>query len=228
MKVLFIITNAQIGYWLSELTHPYFLLSERGIEIDFASPCGGKVTFAAESDPYHPKSWEPFDLISKGFLSDKALVERVEKTIPMADLDLDQYGAIHIVGGAGAAVDLYPNTNLAEILEYFFTTGKAVGAICHGVIALGNNPEFVSGRQVTGFSLEEDREAEKLYGKGFIPNFPQRILEQAGAVFTHVAPWGVHVQVDGLLITGQNQQSASEYALAFHHSLLGHTPVLIA
>ena len=228
MKVLFIITNAKIGYWLSELTHPYFLLSERGIEIDIASPKGGATTKAAESDPYFAKSWEPNDLMSKGFLSDKALVAKVENTLPLEGLDLDSYEAVHVVGGIGAAVDLFPNEEVGRVLEHFFAKGQVVGAICHGVIALGNLPRRIDGHQVTGFSLAEDLEAEKLYGKDFIPNYPQPVLEKAGATFSHVGPWGVRVQVDGRLITGQNQQSASEYTLAFHHLLTGQNPVHIA
>lgn len=228
MKLLFIVTNAKIGYWLSELTHPYFLLSERGCEIDIASPKGGQTTKAAESDPYYVKSWEPNDLMSKGFLSDDTLVAKIENTLPLAGLDLNRYDAIHVVGGIGAAVDLYPNQEVGRVLEHFFAKGQLVGAICHGVIALGNNAARIAGRQVTGFSLAEDLEAEKLYGKDFIPNYPQPILEQAGAIFTHVEPWGVRVQIDARMITGQNQQSASEYALAFYHLLVGKSPVLIA
>ncbi|RXH55391.1 type 1 glutamine amidotransferase domain-containing protein [Granulicella sibirica] len=228
MKVLFIITNARLGYWLSELTHPYFLLSERGIDIDIASLKGGATTKAAESDPYFAKSWEPNDLMSKGFLSDKTLVAKVENTLTLSSLDLDAYDAVHVVGGIGAAVDLFPSEQVGRVLEHFFAKGQLVGAICHGVIALGNTPNRINGRQVTGFSLAEDLEAEKLYGKDFIPNYPQPVLEKVGATFSHVEPWGVRVQVDGRMITGQNQQSASEYTLAFHHLLTGHNPVHIA
>ncbi len=52
MKVLFIITNSDQGTWLSEVTHPYWHLAERGVEVDFASPAGGKVGWTPRSDPY--------------------------------------------------------------------------------------------------------------------------------------------------------------------------------
>jgi hypothetical protein len=32
-------------------------------------------------------------------------------------------------------IDLYPNPDMARILEHFFATGKVVGAICPGAIA---------------------------------------------------------------------------------------------
>ena len=101
-----------------------------------------------------------------------------------------------------------------------------MGAICHGAIALANNPDRVAGRRATGFSREEDAEVEKVYGKDFIPNFPQPVMEKAGMNFVHVEPWGLRVVIDGKLITGQNQQSASEYAIALTHVLSGKSPVL--
>ena len=227
MKVLFILSSSTAGFWLSELTHPYFLLAERGIDVEFASPKGGKAVWYPESDPSTPNSLEPDDLISKGFLSDGGLVSRVETTLALANLDLKGYDAVHVVGGGGAAIDLYPSAEVAEVLEHFFAEGKVVGAICHGVIALANNVDRIRGRRVTGFSLKEDREIEKLFGKDFIPNFPQPVLERAGVKFTNVEPWGVCVVVDRKMVTGQNQQSASEYALTLHHALTGHNPVLI-
>ena len=122
---------------------------------------------------------------------------------------------------------LYPNAEIAGILEHFWSANKVVGAICHGSIALANNPGRVTGRRATGFSRQEDSEAEKLYGPDFIPNFPQLIMEKAGIEFVHVEPWGVRVVVDGKLITGQNQMSASEYSIAFNHALAGADPVLV-
>ena len=71
MKVLFIISSSDTAFWLSEVTHPYWHFIERGIEVDFASPAGGKVVYDPYSDPYFKNSTEAEDLVSKGFLSDK-------------------------------------------------------------------------------------------------------------------------------------------------------------
>ena len=172
MKVLFIITNAKIGYWLSELTHPYFLLSERGIEIDIASLKGGATTKAAESDPYFAKSWEPNDLMSKGFLSDTTLVAKVDNTLALADVDLDSYDAVHVVGGIGAAVDLFPSEEVGRVLEHFFAKGQLVGAICHGVIALGNTPSRINGKQVTGLFFGGRPGSREALWQGFHSKLP--------------------------------------------------------
>jgi putative intracellular protease/amidase len=227
MKVLFIISNSDTAFWLSEVTHPYWHFTERGIVVDFASPAGGKVVYDPYSDPYFKNSTEPEDLVSKGFLSDQALVAKLDGTMRLEDVDLSQYDAVHVVGGRGATFDLYPNPEVAKVLEYFWAKEKVVGAICHGAIALGNIPNRVRGRKTTGYTREGDETLQQMFGKDFIiPHFPQTVLEEAGCDYSRVAPNDPYVIRDGRLITGQNQQSASEYALAFLHTLTGQSPVV--
>lgn len=226
MRVLFVISSSETAFWLSEVTHPYWHLTERGVEIDFASPAGGKVVWDPYSDPYFKNSTEPDDLVSKGFLSDNALRARLEATSALKDVDLNRYDAIHVAGGRGATFDLYPNEDVAKALEHFWARDKVVGAICHGAIALGNIPDRVRGRRVTGYTLEGDRALEKLFGSGFlIPHYPQTVLEEAGTKYSRVAPDDPYVIVDGKLVTGQNQQSASEYALVLLRAMTGTNPV---
>jgi putative intracellular protease/amidase len=226
MRALFIISGSDTAFWLSEVTHPYWHLTERGVEVDFASPAGGKVVWDQYSDPYFKNSTEPDDLVSKGFLSDSALRTKLETTLALEDVDLDRYDAVHVAGGRGATFDLYPNEDVARALEHFWAGGKVVGAICHGAIALGNIPNRVRGRRATGYTLEGDRGLEKLFGSGFlIPHYPQTVLEEAGTHYTRVAPNDPLVVIDGKLVTGQNQQSASEYALVLLHAMTGSSPV---
>ena len=229
MRVLFIITSSDKGTWLSEVTHPYWHLSERGAEVDFASPEGGKGGWTPRSDPYFQDSQEPDDLVSKGFLSDKKLMAKLENTAQIKSADLDRYDAIHVAGGRGATFDLYPNKDLAAALEYFWAHDKAIGAICHGAIALANNRERIGGRRATAFSLDEDRELEHQFGRGFtIPHYPQTTLEEVGAVYSTAGVHAPHVVVDGRLVTGQNQQSASEYGVALFRILTGRSPIVEA
>jgi putative intracellular protease/amidase len=226
MKVLFVISNSDTAFWLSEVTHPYWHLTERGVEVDFASPQGGRVIFDPYSDPYFEQSTEPKDLVSKGFLSDKGLKGKLDTTLKLKDVDLSQYGAIHVAGGRGATFDLFPNEDVAKALEYFWSSDKVVGAICHGAIALGNIPTRIRGRRVTGYTLEGDQQLQAMFGSGFlIPHYPQTVLEGTGAVYTRVGANDPCVVVDGKLVTGQNQQSASEYALALLHVMAGRSVV---
>src|ERR1700753_2388740 len=111
MKILFIISNSETAFWLSEVTHPYWHLTERGVQVDFSSPQGGKVVWDRYSDPYAENSTEPDDLVSKGFLSDKHLLARLDQTLRLSDVDLDQYDAVHVAGGRGATFDIYPNAD---------------------------------------------------------------------------------------------------------------------
>ncbi|MEI9988193.1 MAG: type 1 glutamine amidotransferase domain-containing protein [Aliidongia sp.] len=228
MKVLFIISSSDTAFWLSEVTHPYWHLAERSVEIDFASPGGGKVVYDPYSDPYFEHSTEPEDLVSKGFLSDQTLVAKLETTLKLADVDLSPYDAVHVAGGRGATFDLYPNADVARVLEHFWAKDKVVGAICHGAIALGNIPDRIRGRRTTGYTLEGDQELQRLFGSGFlIPHFPQIVLEDAGSIYSRVAPNDPYVIQDGKLVTGQNQQSASEYALVLLHMMTGESPVSV-
>ncbi len=153
MKVLFVISSSETAFWLSEVTHPYWHLTERGVAVDFASPRGGKVVYDPYSDPHFEKSLEPDDLVSKGFLSDKSLLGKLEATLKLSDVDLSAYDAIHVAGGRGATFDLFPNEDVARALEFFWAQDKVVGAICHGAVALGNIPDRIRGRQVTGLHL---------------------------------------------------------------------------
>jgi putative intracellular protease/amidase len=229
MKILFIISSSDTTFWLSEVTHPYWHLTERGIDVDFASPAGGKVVYDKYSDPYFEHSTEPDDLVSKGFLSDKKLIAKLDTTLKLKDLDLSQYEAVHVAGGRGATFDLYPNEDVARALEHFWAKGKVVGAICHGAIALGNVPQRVRGRRTTGYTLEGDQELQRMFGPGFlIPNFPQTVLEEVGSLYSRVAPNDPYVVRDGQLITGQNQQSASEYAVVLLHAVTGKSPISAA
>jgi putative intracellular protease/amidase len=221
MKVLFIISNSETAFWLSEVTHPYWHLTERGIEVDFASPEGGKVLYDPYSDPYFANTTEPDDLVSKGFLSDPALVAKLETTLKLRDVDLSQYAAVHVAGGPGATFDLFPSEDVTQALEHFWKERKVVAAICHGAIALGNNPDRILGRKLTGYTLEGDQELQRMFGKDFlIPHYPQTVLEKAGAAYSRVAANDPYVIKDGRLVTGQNQQSASEYALVLLRALM--------
>ncbi len=178
------------------------------------------------SDPYFANSLEAEDLVSKGFLSDSKLVEKLENTQKLKDVDLGRYDAIHIAGGRGATFDLFPSNDVAKALEHFWAEEKVVGAICHGAIALGNTPNRIKGRRVTGYTLEGDQALERMFGKDFlIPNYPQTVLENAGGIYNRTGANDPFVIKDGRLVTGQNQQSASEYALVLLRAIVGSSPV---
>jgi len=185
MKVLFVISSSETAFWLSEVTHPYWHLTERDVGVDFASPRGGKVVYDPCSDPHFEKSLEPNDLVSKGFLSDEKSVAKLETTLKLSEVDLSLYDGIHIAGRRGASFDLFPNQDVAKALEFFWVQDKVVGAICHGAVALGNIPDRICGRHVTGFTYEADKQLQNMFGSTFfILHYPQKVLEETGAIFS--------------------------------------------
>ena len=54
-KVLIVVANPStsttmgwpVGFWGAELTHPYYELTERGVEVTITSPDGGKVEMSS-------------------------------------------------------------------------------------------------------------------------------------------------------------------------------------
>jgi putative intracellular protease/amidase len=226
MKTLFLVTGSENYAWMSEVTHPFWHLFERGVEIDFATPKGSNIFVDPSSDPFTKGSAEPDDLVSKGFLSDKVLAGKLEKTARLKDVDLSKYDAVHAADGLGAVFDLYPNADVAAALEHCWANDKVIGAICHGSIALANNADRIRGRHVAGYTREEDRELEFRLGDSVkIPHFPQEALENAGAKFEGAAPHKAFVVQDGKPVTGQNQFSASDYGIVLCHTILGSSPV---
>ena len=97
-KVLIVVANAStsttmgwpVGFWGAELTHPYYELSERGVEVTIASPDGGKVEMDSLSDPRDESKWSAEDLITMGFVNTPELMALLEDTPRLSDLDLDE------------------------------------------------------------------------------------------------------------------------------------------
>src|SRR6202047_65280 len=87
-KVLIVVANPStsttmgwpVGFWGAELTHPYYELTERGVEVTIASPDGGKVELDSLSDPRDPSKWSAEDLVTMGFVNTPELMALLEDT----------------------------------------------------------------------------------------------------------------------------------------------------
>src|SRR5713226_3744694 len=55
-------TGWPVGFWWSELTHPWLAFTERGYEVAIFSPTGGKCAADALSDPRDPSGYSATDL----------------------------------------------------------------------------------------------------------------------------------------------------------------------
>src|SRR5262245_1915956 len=86
-------TGRKTGYYLPEVTHPYYRLRSAGIEVDFASPRGGKA-------PMDPSSRNLEDAENRRFV-EEGLESRLEATRSPAELRAEDYDAILFAGGHG-------------------------------------------------------------------------------------------------------------------------------
>jgi putative intracellular protease/amidase len=92
-------TGWPVGFWWSELTHPYFAFTEKGYDVNIFSPDGGRCEADAMSDPRDPSGYSETDLISMGFIATPKLVAMVEDTKPISALHVADFDAIVVAGG---------------------------------------------------------------------------------------------------------------------------------
>ena len=155
-------TGWPVGFWWSELAHPYFVLTEKGYEIEVFSPNGGKCEADAMSDPRDPSDYSSSDLISMGFLSTPKLAALIQNTKKATEIDVQKFGGILVAGGQGPMFTFEKAPALHKKFVEFYEAGKIACAMCHGVAVLryaklSNGEYLAKGKTVTGFAnIEED------------------------------------------------------------------------
>jgi putative intracellular protease/amidase len=196
------------GVFGSELTVPYYVFLDAGMQVDVASPLGGVIPV----DPLSMK--EPIRTPDDDrLLGDPDFREQLARSLPIADLDFSAYDIVYFAGGWGAAFDFGQSEVLGRQVSAAFAAGRVIGGICHGPLGLlrGRTPEgelIVKGRRVTAVTDKQVREL----GVQITPLHPESALRQAGALFegkSHPARdfFANHFVADGDLITGQNQNA---------------------
>lgn len=223
-KVLMVVSSHQqmgntteaTGFWLSELTHPYFAMKKAGLDITIASIKGGEA-------PIDPRSLADMDEDTKAFLGNPNTRKLIDRTPALASLKVGQFKAIVFVGGHGAMWD-FPNNKAANHLAVdIYEHGGVVAAVCHGpaaltTLTLPNGNKLIAGKKVTGFSNAEES-AIKL--TKVVPFSLEDTLNAAGATYESGPMWTSEVVVDGRVITGQNPSSAHDLGVAVAKAL-GH------
>ena len=89
-------TGWPVGFWWSELSHPYLAFTEQGYEVEIFSPDGGRCEADAMSDPRDSSGYSSTDLISMGFIATPALAALLKETKSVQDLDVAKFDAIEI------------------------------------------------------------------------------------------------------------------------------------
>jgi putative intracellular protease/amidase len=218
-------TGWPVGFWWSELTHPYYAFTETGYEVEIFSPDGGACQADAMSDPRDASGYSASDLISMGFIATPALASLVESTRPVSDIEIDRFDAIVVAGGQAPMFTFERAEVLQRKFVEFYEAGKVAAALCHGVAILkfarlSNGELLAKGKTVTGFAnVEEDFADNAVWGMGLLPRdrhvMPWRIedaLREAGTNFLQAGAWRGFACRDGNLITGQQNFSGAETA----------------
>ena len=196
------------GVFSSEMTVPYYLFTDAGIEVDLASPLGGEIAIDPMSLRAVTRSHH-----DDRFLVDDLLKEKVRKSISMSDIDVEIYDVIYFAGGWGASFDLGFSDIVGQKVTEANAKGTILSGVCHGPLGflrasnLQGRP-LVEGRRITGVT---DKQVLEL-GIDATPHHPETELRKLGADFkcSHRFrdPFANHWEVDENLITGQNQNAA--------------------
>jgi putative intracellular protease/amidase len=218
-------TTGPVGFWWSELTHTYFVLTEKGYQVEIFSPQGGRCVADAMSDPRDPSGYSSTDLISMGFIATPKLASLVEQTRSVAEMGLRDLDAIVVAGGQAPMFTFEGARELQRTFVEFFEAGKIACALCHGTALLrfarlSNGKPLVEGKTVTGFAnVEEDFADEAMWSMGLLPRdkhvMPWRIedeLRKLGANYVRSGRFRGFAVRDGNLITGQQNFSGAETA----------------
>ena len=218
-------TGWPVGFWWSELTHPYYVLTETGYEVEVFSPDGGKCEADAMSSPHDPSGYSASDLVSAGFMAMPKLKALVEGTRKAADIDVAKFDAIVVAGGQAPMYTFEAAHGLQKKFVEFYESGKIAAALCHGVAILryaklSNGQPLAKGKTVTGFAnVEEDFADNAVWAMNLLSRdkhvTPWRIedeLKKIGANYVQVGLWKGFAVRDGNLVTGQQNFSPLETA----------------
>jgi putative intracellular protease/amidase len=210
-------TGWPVGFWASELTHPYHEFAKARYEVTVASPDGGRVEVDALSDPRDESRWSADDLVSMGFLSTPELARLLEDTPRLADLDLDSFDGLVVCGGQSPMFTFRGRDDLAAAILRFHQAEKPTAALCHGTCALldvelPDGTPLIAAKTMTGFANIEEDFSDRAVGQRVMPFRIEDEATALGANFITGGLFRAFAVRDGNLITGQQQYSGTKVA----------------
>jgi len=225
-------TGWPVGFWWSELAHPYLAFTEIGYEVEVFSPEGGKCEADALSDPRDPSGYSESDLISMGFIATPRLLALVSNTRAASAINLANFDAILVAGGQSPMFTFAKALSLQRKFVEFYEAGKIAAVLCHGVALLAyaklsNGGYLAKGKTTTGFAnVEEDFADNASWSMNLLARdkhvMPWRIenaMKEIGANYIQAGLWRGFAVRDGNLITGQQNFSGAETAAAVIEAL---------
>ncbi|PWL39402.1 type 1 glutamine amidotransferase domain-containing protein [Flagellimonas aquimarina] len=213
--ILFIVTSTNVtgtgkhaaGYEFSEVADPYFEFTSKGYTVDFASILGGTPPFVG---------YDKAQKLSKTFKESNGF-KRLNYSHKLSDVDIDAYDAIFFPGGLGPMTDMVSNPLVKKTIKEVYESGRVIGAVCHGPVALlnvilSNGKNLLEGKKINSFTEAEENLDRHVIGD-VIPFMLDAELMKQGALFSNTKPFDPFVVTDMNLVTGQNPASASKVAL---------------
>lgn len=210
------ISGKQTGTWFTELAAPYYILTEAGFEVVFASPAGGEapIDLLSMKAPFTTEHTERF-------FNDPVAMFAARHTRKLREIDYATFDAVFFPGGYGLIWDLASDSHVVKLVRDFYESNRPVAMVCHAPailrdVKLSNGRYLADGVKLTGFKNDEDTEIELLHHLLFSL---EDELKRRGAVYLSKANWEANVVVDGALMTGQSPASAPPLAEALRDAL---------
>lgn len=214
-------TGKSTGVFASEMTAPYYAFLDSGMEVDVASIQGGQIPIERQS-----LKWPIASKPDKRYLKDPMFQSKVSRSFQIDQVDMAQYDIVFLAGGWGAAYDFGQSAELGEKVAMAYSNDAVIGGVCHGPLGLlqayGEDGELIiEGRRISAVT---DKQITEL-GITLTPMHPERDLRAAGVVFEAETKFrdflANNVVIDGRIVTGQNQNSATETAVKMMQVLAG-------
>lgn len=213
LKILMVVTSygdiddvPTTGIWFTEFSEPFEEFVKAGAQVVVASPLGGPA-------PVDPRGYPSREDITNV----RDALATLNATTRLGKIRAGDFDAVFFPGGHGPMFDLAGDAIVKHLIADFWGTGKPIAAVCHGPAALldvrlPGGKTLLAGKKVTGFTKGEDA-VDALFKH--MPFSLQERMSGEGATFVEQPPRTVHVETDGLLVTGQNPASAAATAEAF-------------
>jgi putative intracellular protease/amidase len=109
-------TGWPVGFWWSDLTHPFYEFIEKGYHVELFSPFGGNCDADAMSDPNESSGYSSGDLITQGLIHTQSLKDLIVSTMAVKDLAIKNFDAIVVAGGQ---VPVFTFDTAVYLLEQF-------------------------------------------------------------------------------------------------------------
>lgn len=195
-------TDQANGTYAPELTHVVDVFKQQNIDFDIISIQGGKA-------PLYGTDMEG-DEVNNRILADEEFQTKINNTIPVSQVNIEQYDAVFYPGGFGLLSDLAEDQSVAKLAAAHYENGGLLAAVCHGPaallpITLSSGETLLSTKSVTAFTREEEVDFGTIND---IPFLLEEALARKSARYNKVQPWGEFVVEDSRVITGQNPASA--------------------